>query len=58
MDAEYYFEKYLKLCDDIRNKSSELKQCFDEDTEISRIVRSTCNIFECVIQDSKNIKNR
>ena len=58
MDAEYYFEKYLTLCDEIKNKSIELQQCFNDDMEISRIVRSTCNIFECVIQDSKNIKNR
>ena len=54
MDDTYYLSKYLLLCDEIKNKSIELQQCFNDDMEISRIVRSTCNIFECVVQDNKN----
>ena len=54
MDDAYYLSKYLLLCDEIKNKSIELQQCFNDDMEISRIVRSTCNIFECVVQDNKN----
>jgi hypothetical protein len=49
----YYLEKYLLLCDMIKNQSAELRGCFIEEDQISRVVRSTVNIFDSIVDKSK-----
>ena len=52
-DETYYLKKYLLLCDEIKNKSTELKQSFNDDMNISSIVRTTCSIFDNVVDQVK-----
>jgi len=48
-DDQYYLKKYLLLKDEIKNKSRELRASFNDDMNISEIVRSTAGIYDSVV---------
>jgi hypothetical protein len=53
-DETYYMEKYLLLRDMIKNKSSELRTSFNDDMNISRIVRTTTGIYDSIVDECSN----
>ena len=54
-DDQYYLRKYLLLRDEIKNKSAELRSSFNDDMNISEIVRSTTGIYDNVVDRISNM---
>ena len=48
-DETYYLKKYLLLRDEIKNTSRELRSSFNDDMNISQIVRTTTGIYDSLI---------
>jgi len=47
-DETYYLKKYLLLRDEIKNTSRELRSSFNDDMNISQIVRTTTGIYDSI----------